>query len=231
MSPDTIVPEPFNPQSLNRYSYCLNNPLKYVDPSGHNPDPEDNPDWEVEVITLPDGSTVTHYYPAGTDPDTDQATNVAGGVVSNPAAGIVVDTSPIAPIGKIDWSIPKLITTIEPGSFSNWEDWDWGEQTDPGPQWEQDDGTRGLSEDELRSKYLDTLYDNPVGECVESLTVGVVDSSFEVPNAVGITSQGGAGHQEVMMATEQGLLSVGIICPECAFAVGVLYLLFVAMDD
>jgi hypothetical protein len=24
-----------NPQSLNRYSYCLNNPLKYIDPSGY----------------------------------------------------------------------------------------------------------------------------------------------------------------------------------------------------
>ena len=32
---DTIVPEPGNPQSLNRYSYVLNNPLKYADPSGH----------------------------------------------------------------------------------------------------------------------------------------------------------------------------------------------------
>jgi len=29
------VPHPANPQSFNRYSYCLNNPLKYVDPSGH----------------------------------------------------------------------------------------------------------------------------------------------------------------------------------------------------
>jgi RHS repeat-associated protein len=35
ISADTIVPDPANPQSLNRYSYCLNNPLKYVDPSGH----------------------------------------------------------------------------------------------------------------------------------------------------------------------------------------------------
>ncbi len=26
---------PANPQSFNRYSYCLNNPLKYTDPSGH----------------------------------------------------------------------------------------------------------------------------------------------------------------------------------------------------
>ncbi len=32
---DTIVPEPGNPQSLNRYSYVLNNALRYTDPSGH----------------------------------------------------------------------------------------------------------------------------------------------------------------------------------------------------
>ena len=35
ISADTIVPDPYNPQSLNRYSYCLNNPLKYTDPTGH----------------------------------------------------------------------------------------------------------------------------------------------------------------------------------------------------
>ena len=35
--PDTIVPEPGNPQSLNRYAYVLNNPLKYIDPSGFDP--------------------------------------------------------------------------------------------------------------------------------------------------------------------------------------------------
>jgi RHS repeat-associated protein len=35
LSPDTIVPQPGNPQSLNRYSYVLNNPVKYTDPTGH----------------------------------------------------------------------------------------------------------------------------------------------------------------------------------------------------
>ena len=35
ISADSIVPDPFNPQSLNRYSYCRNNPLIYVDPTGH----------------------------------------------------------------------------------------------------------------------------------------------------------------------------------------------------
>ena len=34
LSPDNYVQEPGNSQSFNRYSYCLNNPLKYTDPSG-----------------------------------------------------------------------------------------------------------------------------------------------------------------------------------------------------
>ena len=34
-SPDSIVPDPSNPQSFNRYSYSRNNPLRYIDPTGH----------------------------------------------------------------------------------------------------------------------------------------------------------------------------------------------------
>ena len=34
LSPDNYVQEPENSQSFNRYSYCLNNPLKYTDPDG-----------------------------------------------------------------------------------------------------------------------------------------------------------------------------------------------------
>ena len=35
LSADTIISDPGNPQSLNRYSYVLENPLKYSDPTGH----------------------------------------------------------------------------------------------------------------------------------------------------------------------------------------------------
>ncbi len=35
ISSDPIVPSPGDPQSLNRYSYVRNNPVKYIDPTGH----------------------------------------------------------------------------------------------------------------------------------------------------------------------------------------------------
>ncbi len=37
ISADTIIPNPTNPQDLNRYSYVRNNPINYTDPSGHLP--------------------------------------------------------------------------------------------------------------------------------------------------------------------------------------------------
>ncbi|MFA4842653.1 MAG: RHS repeat-associated core domain-containing protein, partial [Candidatus Omnitrophota bacterium] len=35
ITPDTIVQAPYDPQSFNRYSYCRNNPINYIDPTGH----------------------------------------------------------------------------------------------------------------------------------------------------------------------------------------------------
>ncbi len=34
LSPDPFMQDPSNTQNFNRYSYCLNNPLKFIDPSG-----------------------------------------------------------------------------------------------------------------------------------------------------------------------------------------------------
>lgn len=37
IQPDTDIPDMSNPQSYNRYSYVMNNPLRYTDPNGHRP--------------------------------------------------------------------------------------------------------------------------------------------------------------------------------------------------
>ena len=64
-SPDPIVPAPGNPQALNRYSYVYNNPLKYVDPSGHSPDwfnQKWRDDFEKEHGQKPTGSDIAYRY-------------------------------------------------------------------------------------------------------------------------------------------------------------------------
>jgi len=50
---DTLVPNPGNPQSLNRYAYTLNNPLRYTDPSGHYADKthyDVTQDQELQIV-------------------------------------------------------------------------------------------------------------------------------------------------------------------------------------
>jgi len=37
ISPDTLVPDPKNPQALNRFAYAYNNPVTNADPTGHAP--------------------------------------------------------------------------------------------------------------------------------------------------------------------------------------------------
>jgi RHS repeat-associated protein len=48
LSPDPIIQDPYNLLSYNRYSYCLNNPLKYTDPSGYS----SRRLWEEDLLRM-----------------------------------------------------------------------------------------------------------------------------------------------------------------------------------
>jgi len=76
IQPDTLLPNLFNPQTYNRYSYCVNDPLRYTDPTGHADDDDDldvkNVPLSVgaghQLLRLQDGgASATLYREAGQD--------------------------------------------------------------------------------------------------------------------------------------------------------------------
>ena len=54
MSPDSLVENHADPQTLNRYSYCSNNPVRYVDPSGHS-----KRGWKLAIAATIIAATIT----------------------------------------------------------------------------------------------------------------------------------------------------------------------------
>jgi hypothetical protein len=63
IQPDTMIPDPSNPQAFNRYSYVMNRPTIYTDPSGYCPGLKPgkkcaaNPKITGPVISIPPTST------------------------------------------------------------------------------------------------------------------------------------------------------------------------------
>jgi RHS repeat-associated protein len=49
---DDRIPDLSNPQTYNRYTYCVNDPLRYNDPSGHAPSDDDDDPTEHLSLTL-----------------------------------------------------------------------------------------------------------------------------------------------------------------------------------
>jgi RHS repeat-associated protein len=59
ISPDPTISHPANSQAFNRYSYCINNPLKYIDPSGLKEEDWYDPFWDKDPP--PDYSPPSSY--------------------------------------------------------------------------------------------------------------------------------------------------------------------------
>ncbi|HEY6871380.1 MAG TPA: SpvB/TcaC N-terminal domain-containing protein [Geobacteraceae bacterium] len=83
VTPDSIVPDFANPQSLNRYAYALNNPMRYIDPTGHYPDDTDSTPPLDLTDELGSVTTDTIFIPGGGG----NTSGNSGTVISNGGGG------------------------------------------------------------------------------------------------------------------------------------------------
>ncbi|MDY7038527.1 MAG: RHS repeat-associated core domain-containing protein, partial [Thermodesulfobacteriota bacterium] len=78
ITPDSIIQDPYDPQTLNRYSYCVNNPLVYIDPSGQ------IVEWVIGAII----GAVIGAGSAGYQSDWDMSAMAKGAVIGAAAGGV-----------------------------------------------------------------------------------------------------------------------------------------------
>ncbi len=127
---DTIVPEPGEPQGLNRFSYCLNNPLRRTDPTGHQPrDPigyqppvlEDTPDTNSkERISPPTGYKSPPFPPGGRTYSEEEMLALAHTMWGEEGA---IGTTAMIAVGWVavnrllQWGYSDLVTTVSDVEF------------------------------------------------------------------------------------------------------------------
>ena len=118
ISPDSIVPDPDNPQSLNRYSYCRNNPLAYTDPSGHEEGGTDEGGFLSNLLSEIKGfwKNIKGFF-GGSPSSTSSDVNI---VKPGPESGIVMspDTPPIKE-SIVEGFVESLKKLLGRGTVSN----------------------------------------------------------------------------------------------------------------
>jgi RHS repeat-associated protein len=110
ISADTIVPNPGNPQDLNRYTYCSNNPIRMIDPNGHDDGDCGDSDGDGEG-DCSDGDGDSD----GTDADTGgDDTDVCTDVDTNTVTNAQKDATPEEVTAKDkDKDIDKALNTLK----------------------------------------------------------------------------------------------------------------------
>jgi RHS repeat-associated protein len=125
ISSDPLVMPPSNPQALNRYSYVLNNPLRYTDPTGHCPGCL-LAFGAAGALTGMAGYLATACFFDGCRVDT-ASLAVAGGV------GFVFGIMPLYVVGQGAWMIASMaiIGASSNGAQYMLDQWVHGQQIDP----------------------------------------------------------------------------------------------------
>ena len=130
-TPDPIVPAPGYPPALNRFSYVYNNPLKYVDPSGHSAEWV-NKDWRDEFIEKhkrePTGLDIAYRYESmqAASQDQDFSVEYWAGEIERTASNVVGSVGGALLDAAVLFSqIDAIITTQLPAvryelNYSEW---------------------------------------------------------------------------------------------------------------
>jgi RHS repeat-associated protein len=93
LSPDNYIQSPYNPQNYNRYSYCLNNPLKYTDSDGEF--------WEeifFDPFTFGLGNTLAHLIRGDIKTLGDGLKSFGQGFLTGAALSVTWSLAPCIPI-------------------------------------------------------------------------------------------------------------------------------------
>uniref|UniRef100_UPI00405634F8 RHS repeat-associated core domain-containing protein n=1 Tax=Candidatus Electronema sp. TaxID=2698783 RepID=UPI00405634F8 len=110
---DTVTPNLYDPQSLNRYAYTRNNPVKYIDPSGHFFDVVLDIAFIANdiktLVTDPSSRTVVNYLALGAD---------VLGVVLPGATGLGAGVKAAVAIGAKKGLVGIAVAGIKKNSFN-----------------------------------------------------------------------------------------------------------------
>ncbi len=111
VSPDTVIPDASNPQAWNKYTYVLNDPLKYTDPTVH------FWDWAFDVVTV-----AYDVFVLVQDPTWESAAYLGADVVLGIVPFVPAGVGPLARVGKWTGEAKNLIITASRYTGKHFQD-------------------------------------------------------------------------------------------------------------
>jgi RHS repeat-associated protein len=126
--PDDVIPLLYNPQTLNRYSYVYNNPLTYVDPSGHFGDSDYNAtgndllmdNYDFIRFTRNTNYINSSYYKEKVDTNIHAAEAIVNAEI-NMLGFTPIDVPGLDVIDALNGVINETLDNTKPGHLSNKE--------------------------------------------------------------------------------------------------------------